>query len=462
MPKTQDVAVTRRALVVLSALLSMVGVIVLPAQPAGAADQSVFAYGDAPFHGSTGTVPLNHAVVGMARTPTGDGYWLAARDGRVHPFGAAPALGSVAIPNPAGDPVVGIAATPTGRGYWLATSTGAVYSFGDAGFHGSLGAVRLKEPIVGIASTRNGAGYWMVARDGGVFTFGNARFMGSTGAMRLNQPIAGMAPTPSGNGYWLVARDGGIFTFGDAGFFGSTGAIRLVRSIVGMAASPTGRGYWLVAGDGGIFTFGDARFLGSVGGGGLTEPAVGIVTSRTGKGYWIVTAGHVAQSSNAQPAQAIIHPGTYRVGADGAVPPGVYRATHATPSCRWERTSAFEGAPLIANTVSGLRQVVEIKASDAAFRTIDCAPFVNELFPVRANPTAPLTDGMWVEGLDVAAGMWRTTDAGPGCTWTRVADFSGETAAVKATGSGTEEHVVQIDPSDAGFVTKECGTWRRA
>jgi hypothetical protein len=34
--------------------------------------------------------------------------------------------------------VVGLAATPTGRGYWLAAADGAVWAFGDAVDHGGV------------------------------------------------------------------------------------------------------------------------------------------------------------------------------------------------------------------------------------------------------------------------------------------------------------------------------------
>ena len=160
-------------------------------------------------------------------------------------------------------PAVGMARTPDGQGYWMAGSNGGIDSFGDAGFSGSAEGLALTRPVVGMAATPDGGGYWLVASDGGIFSFGDAAFSGSTGSMRLNQPVVGMAATPDGRGYWLVASDGGIFTFGDAAFYGSTGSLTLARPVVGMAATPDGRGYWLVASDGGIFTFGDATFRGS-------------------------------------------------------------------------------------------------------------------------------------------------------------------------------------------------------
>ena len=454
MPITDTVLVRRPVLVVLFALFA----VLLPASPAAAADHSVFAYGDAGFHGSTGTTKLNHPVVGMARNARGDGYWLVSSEGRVFAFGAALHHGS--LPSAPPSPVIGIIATPSGDGYWLATANGSIYTFGAAPFLGGLGHLRLNKPIVGISVTPSGGGYWMVASDGGIFSFGDAAFFGSTGAMRLNQPITGMATAPGGSGYWLVARDGGIFTFGTARFLGSTGAMRLARSIVGMASTPSGNGYWLVGADGGLFTFGDARFLGSLGGGGLTEPAVGVVSSPTGNGYWIVTTGHLASSPTANPPQQHIYPGTYRVSRLGPVFPGTYRAERATPECYWDRRGSFSGSEgvVLGTRTSDDRQVVTIRPGDTTFRTSGCAPFTNDLFPITQSLTGAFGDGTWIVGLDIAPGTW-TAPGGVDCIWERVGDFSGSPDALKATDSGVDNPVVDISAGDGGFVTSDCGTW---
>ncbi|HEX2700620.1 MAG TPA: PQQ-dependent sugar dehydrogenase [Acidimicrobiales bacterium] len=247
--------------------------------------------GAAPYLGSTGALRLAAPVVGMAGSPSGQGYWTVASDGGVFAFGDARFLGSTGGVRLV-RPMVGMAATPTGRGYRLVASDGGVFAFGDARFLGSTGAVRLAAPIVGMASTPSGQGYWLVASDGGVFAFGDARFFGSTGAIHLASPIVGMASTPSGQGYWLVAADGGVFAFGDARFSGSTGGLRLARPVVGMASTPSGQGYWLVASDGGIFAFGDARFSGSTGALRLARPVVGMAAGTTadGAGYWLVAS----------------------------------------------------------------------------------------------------------------------------------------------------------------------------
>ena len=228
------------------------------------------------------------AAMGMARTPSGAGYWIVAADGRVSAYGDAPLLGSA--PPHLALPVVGMAATPSGAGYWLVAADGGIFSFGDAVFHGSTGAMRLNQPIVGMATTPTGLGYWLVATDGGIFSFGDAVFHGSTGAMRLNQPIVGMAATPMGLGYWLVATDGGIFTFGDAVYMGSTGADHLAAPVTSMAPTSTGDGYWFVATDGEVFAFGGAKLSGSATGRPGFGPAVGMAPTIDGGGYWLLGA----------------------------------------------------------------------------------------------------------------------------------------------------------------------------
>ena len=221
---------------------------------------------DATFHGSLGATPLNQPIVGMAATPSGDGYWLVARDGGIFTFGDAEFFGSAGAAGVSD--VVGMARTPSGRGYWIATRSGRVFAFGEAPHRGDgrAGVVAVLRSPTGLAYTlvygdggvvaaagRTAGGAWTVTADGRVSAVGGAPHHGDLTGTPLNQPIVGIAGAPGGNGYWLVARDGGIFSFGSAVFYGSTGAMRLNQPIVGMASSPDA-GYWFVASDGGIFT----------------------------------------------------------------------------------------------------------------------------------------------------------------------------------------------------------------
>ena len=220
----------------------------------------------------------------MAATSTGNGYWIVASDGGIFSYGDAVFHGSAGS-LPLNKPIVGMAATPDGGGYWLVASDGGVFSYGDAVFHGSAGSLPLNKPIVGMAATPSGNGYWLVASDGGIFAYGDAVFYGSTGSIHLNQPVVGMAAAPGGTGYWLAAADGGIFNYGTAPFLGSMGGTPLNAKIVGMAAG-TG-GYWMAAADGGVFNFG-APFLGSMGGQPNANPIRAIAATPDGNGYWLL------------------------------------------------------------------------------------------------------------------------------------------------------------------------------
>jgi N-acetylmuramoyl-L-alanine amidase len=278
----------RRAMAALVPLLALAGLgLALPATPSAAATppaNSVTPFGTTAI-GANAVANANAPVVAIAATHDGDGYWLAGRDGGIFAYGDAGFFGSAGSLR-LNAPIVGMAATRDGGGYWLVASDGGIFSYGDAGFFGSAGSLRLNAPIVGMAATRDGGGYWLVASDGGIFSYGDAAFAGSAGSLRLNAPVVGMAATPGG-GYWLVARDGGIFTYGNAVFEGSAGALSLNAPVTGVAATPSGDGYWLVARDGGIFTYGDARYFGSLGGTSLPGPVVGLAATPSGGGYWL-------------------------------------------------------------------------------------------------------------------------------------------------------------------------------
>jgi cell wall-associated NlpC family hydrolase len=203
----------------------------------------------------------------MTPTRSDQGYWLVASDGGIFAYGDAPYYGSTGSVH-LNQPIVAMAPTPDGDGYWLVAADGGIFNYGDAHFYGSTGSLRLNQPIVGMAPTPDGGGYWLVASDGGIFAFGDARFYGSTGAVHLNQPIVGMAPTPDGDGYWLVAADGGVFNYGDAGFYGSMGAAPSPEPTERILSSPSGDGYWIVDQNGTANAFGDASG---------TPPTVGLM-----------------------------------------------------------------------------------------------------------------------------------------------------------------------------------------
>jgi hypothetical protein len=167
-------------------------------------------------------------------------FWQVDGQGVVYP---SPSFGSTANLH-LNKPIVGMASTPSGNGYWLVAADGGVFSFGGAVFYGSLAGLRLDAPIVGIATTQTGMGYWLDGSDGGVFTFGDAGFFGSTPGSQGLSVVGPVFPTPDQRGYWLATTSTGSPAraegFGDVlgCWGGSNQAVSGARPVVvGAAAS---------------------------------------------------------------------------------------------------------------------------------------------------------------------------------------------------------------------------------
>jgi hypothetical protein len=123
----------------------------------------------------------------MAVTPDGGGYWLVAADGGIFAFGDARFYGSTGSLT-LNRPIVGMQAAANGNGYWLVGSDGGIFSFGDAPFHGSLGGDPPGSPIASMTTTPDGGGYWMVGRDDSVYAFGDAAYEGGASSP-LHPPL---------------------------------------------------------------------------------------------------------------------------------------------------------------------------------------------------------------------------------------------------------------------------------
>ncbi len=256
------------------------------------ADGGVFAFG-APFLGNPQTKGPNICSApvasapwvcrGIAATPSGGGYWIvSSEDFEGGISGMVTGFGDASLPH---DPaplgglnalLVGVATTGPGTGLLLAAADGGVFAYGAAPFFGSLAGHPLGGPIVSITTNPNVSGYWLADSNGQVFSFGAAGLFGDMSQRHLNRAVVGMAATPDGHGYELVAADGGVFAFGDAPFLGSMADRPLNAPISGISLTPDGKGYWLTAADGGVFAFGDAPFLGSMAGAPLNAAVVGM------------------------------------------------------------------------------------------------------------------------------------------------------------------------------------------
>ena len=110
----------------------------------------------------------------MAADRATGGYWLVSADGTVTGFDA-PDIG----PRPGAMPdgaVIGVAGTADGRGFWEVTRAGSVYAYGDAAFLGPYVPLAATAPVDDVAADPGTGGYWLVGVDGNVYPFGAGNF----------------------------------------------------------------------------------------------------------------------------------------------------------------------------------------------------------------------------------------------------------------------------------------------
>ncbi len=233
-------------------------------------DGRIHVFGAAPHLGDPSGSMGGRRALGLASSPTSEGYRVLLSDGEVLSYGdAGPAVDARQVPLEPGEHWAVIAGDGSTGGYYLFTNRGRVGRFAFAFPLGGGPIPDLAADIVAAVVTSSGRGAYMLGADGGVFTLGDAQFFGSIPEVlpgrTLDCPVVGLVPTPTGKGYWLVACDGGVFAFGDAYFVGSLPGLGIhpVKPVNGLV--PSGAGYTMVAEDGGTFAFGDAPFFGSLG-----------------------------------------------------------------------------------------------------------------------------------------------------------------------------------------------------
>lgn len=103
----------------------------------------------------------------LVARPQGGYVILQTRDGGVFTYDGAPFFGSL-VGNGSG-PAIGLAWTPSGNGYWILQADGAVFSFGDAQYHGGVNpGANLHDAFgsrIPVGLTAKGNGYVIVGAD---------------------------------------------------------------------------------------------------------------------------------------------------------------------------------------------------------------------------------------------------------------------------------------------------------
>jgi Rv2525c-like, glycoside hydrolase-like domain len=154
--------------------------------------------------------PATSAATGPVR---GGSYWLYTVFGNVYGSPGAAWYGSPFASHINTTAIVGMASTPDGHGYWLAGWGGRVFAYGDAA---ALPTTTHSHPVKGIVTDPNG-GYWLYTAYGNVYSSPGTPWYGSPLASHINTTtITGMTTTPDGHGYWLTDSTGNAYPNGDA------------------------------------------------------------------------------------------------------------------------------------------------------------------------------------------------------------------------------------------------------
>jgi hypothetical protein len=69
------------------------------------------------------------------------------------------------------------------------------------------------------------------------------------------------------------------------------------------------------------------------------------------------------------------------------------------------------------------------------------------------------TDGVYLVGVDIVAGTYRSPASNDLCYWERLSGTSGTFSEIIANGSSEGPQVVTISPSDVAFKSQGCQTW---
>ncbi len=88
----------------------------------------MFTFGNAGYFGSAASERLAGPIVGVASTHDGKGYWLLGSDGGDFAYGDAGFHGSLGSVPSAG--ALGLIVDPDGAGYVLVDASGTAYAFG--------------------------------------------------------------------------------------------------------------------------------------------------------------------------------------------------------------------------------------------------------------------------------------------------------------------------------------------
>jgi hypothetical protein len=151
--------------------------------------------------------------------------------------------------------------------------------------------------------------------------------------------------------------------------------------------------------------------------------------------------------------------GTQQVGSD--IQAGTYRTRKGSSGCYYARLSGFSGEfdEIIANDNADGPAVVAIDPTDAGFQSRSCGTWTEDLSAITDSTTS-FEDGNYIVGTDLEPGTYKSSGS-RGCYYARLSGFHHTFDELIANEVTDAPAVVEIAPTDAGFQTKNCGTWSK-
>lgn len=175
-----------------------------------------------------------------------------------------------------------------------------------------------------------------------------------------------------------------------------------------------------------------------------------------GCGSWVALdpANRPAQPIEVQTAPK--RDGFYVVGVD--IAPGVWWSQGKGARCYWARQNVTQD--LIDNDIGFPGGAVTIRPDDFEFTTSGCGVWTMlDTGNLPALPAgqqqAPKKDGIYIIGLNMAAGRWRSNGAGNKCYW----ETTSVTQDILDNQFGPASVIVDVEPGVFQFKTDGCGVW---
>ncbi len=155
-------------------------------------------------------------------------------------------------------------------------------------------------------------------------------------------------------------------------------------------------------------------------------------------------------------------PGMYRVGID--ILPGIYTASYNDGRCVWFTQEDLTHQPTSTNLINWWKTgtpVFQITHENVGFYSIRCGTWTRREYDRDQEPLHEFQDGSYLVGIDIAPGLYTTEAADGECNWFRTAPFGDAMPDNSGGYVSAGRQIAEILPTDTGFHSDGCGTWKR-